>query len=325
MVLDQYNCIRHCNNFNPDHEGRPMIYTDYYGEQIDWDHFFSIKNEYREKLKNGECPKECIKCTSFEEKEWSDENYIDYILFTPWVDCNSNCIYCNAMPEKQIIMDNTKKYDVVKLIKDMIDKNILIKKSILDFAGGEPTMYEDFEELLNLLIDNEYKVMVVHTNAIIYNKAIENGIRKDVVNVIVSVDAGTEEMHSKIKGVDSYDTVWGNLKKYTQAQAPSANNVKTKYIVVPGINDKKEEIDIWLKKSHELGIKSVILNLDFRWLLKNIQSIPNELYELIGYTRDKAAKLNMDCELYGEMFRLKCEVEKSIDRNKAGFFHIIAD
>lgn len=322
MVLDQGNVIRHCNNFNPKYGGRPIIYSNYCDDTINWDDFFKIKNKYREIFRNNECPEECINCTSFEQKKWDSENYIDYILFTPWIECNSRCIYCYNSGETDEIQRNTKKYSIVKLIKDMIEKNILVKSAILDFAGGEPTMYEDFEELLNLLIDNGYKTSVVHTNAIKHNKAIENGIKKGVVNILVSIDAGTKETHKKIKGVDSYDDVWNNLETYAKVQSTSSNNVKTKYIVMPGINDKKEEIDIWLNKSHKIGVKNVVLNLDHNWLLKNINSIPLSLYELIDYTQTQAKKLNMVCELYGEMFRLKCEVEKSVECNKAGFFNV---
>lgn len=321
MVLDQCNVVRHCNNFNPKYGGRPVIYTNYCDEKMDWEDFFSKKNSYRDKFRNNECPTECINCTSFEQKEWDQDNYIDYILLTPWVECNSKCIYCYGGTGASSTQLNAMKYSVVNLIKDMIDKEILVKNSILDFAGGEPTMYEEFEDLLNLLINNDYKIMVIHTNAIKYNEAIEKGIKKGVVNVIVSIDAGTKDIHRKVKGVDSYDDVWENLKTYAEAQAHESNNVKTKYIVVPGLNDKKSEIDLWLKKSHEIGIKSVVLNLDYNWLLKNINDIPKPVYELIGYAQKQAEKLQMTCELYGEMFRLKCEVEKNVEHNKAGFFH----
>lgn len=322
MVFDQANVIRHCNNFNPKYGGRPVIYSDFTEDKLDWNEFFERKNQYREIFKRGGCPQECIGCTGVSEKEWDTENYIDYILFTPWLECNSECVYCGAAREKEHIAKNTSKYNTLNIVKDMIDKGILIKNSILDFAGGEPTMYEHFEELLDLFVDNGYRTSVIHTNAIKYNQAIEKGMKKGVVHLLVSIDAGSKAVHRKIKGVDSYNTVWANLKKYSEAQTDGIKNIKTKYIVVPGINDNREEIDLWLQKSSEIGVKSVVLNLDYNWLLGNISNIPLPLYELIDYTKTQAAKLNMDCELYGEMFRLKCEVEKNVEFNKAGFFDV---
>ncbi len=318
MVLDHCNRIRVCNNFNPRYGGRPVIYENYNGEKIDWNEFFEIKSKLRKEFRNNSCPELCKNCVNIAMKDWDDENYIDYLLLTPWVPCNSNCIYCQA-PRDKYVLENTKVYKVLPLIQDMIQNNILKKDGTIDFAGGEPTIYSEFEDLLGTFIKNDFKKIVIHTNAIRKSESIIEGLKKGVIRILVSIDAGSKEIHRKVKQVDSYDSVWSNIEIYAKSQPEGANYVKTKYIIVPGLNDSEKEIDIWLEKNHQIGIKSVVLNLDFNWIMQNVNSDLMPLYNLMKYTLEKSKQYGINCELYGQIFQVKCEVEKEISENFAGF------
>lgn len=312
IVFDQSNIVRHCSVYNMEHGGRPIIWENYSGG-TNWDELLKIKRENKEKLKNGDCPPTCKDCIFLINKDWDDEDNIIKILLTPWIECNSKCIYCWA-PIDNYTHEHAKKYDITKVIANMIENNLLIKTAGVDFAGGEPTLYEDFEELLNLFIKNDFEDIAIHTNAIEYSNSIAEGIKKGIVNLLVSIDAGTKKMHEVIKGVESYDKVWANLKRYIQAQNGNNNQVRTKYIIVPDINDKKEEIDLWLNKSLDCGIKSVTLNLDQGWLTDNLVDNNNimPLYNLMSYTIDRTKELNMDIELYTQISQIKRKVEKDI-------------
>ena len=318
MVLDHCNRIRSCNNFNPRYGGRPVIYENYHGEKIDWKEFFDIKRELRKKYRENSCPEICKDCVNTAYKEWDDDDYIDYLLLTPWVPCNSNCIYCEAPRDKEVIA-NTKVYKVLPLIKDMIKNNILKKDGTIDFAGGEPTIYREFEDLLHEFIKHDFTKIIIHTNAIKKSNAIIKGLKKGVVRVLVSIDAGSKEVHEKVKQVKSYDSVWKNLKEYAKNQPEGADNVKAKYIIVPGLNDSETEISLWLEKCKEINIKSVVLNLDFNWIMKNVDGDLMPLYNLMKFTQHRAWELGINCELYGQIFQVKCEVEKSREENIAGF------
>lgn len=318
MVLDHCNRIRFCNNFNPRYGGRPIIYENYHGEKIDWADFFRIKRELRQKYRENSSPEMCRECVNVAYKQWDEEDYIDYLLLTPWVPCNSNCIYCDA-PRDQHVLENTKPYKVLPLIKDMIENNILKKDGTIDFAGGEPTIYEEFEDLLQEFIDNDFERIIIHTNAIQRSQSIINGLKKGVARVLVSIDAGTKPVHEKVKQVKSYDSVWKNLKEYAKNQPKDADYVKAKYIIVPGLNDTEKEIKTWLDKCKSIKIKSVVLNLDFRWIMNNVDKDLMPLYNLMQYTIKEAKKRGMNCELYGQIFQVKCEVEHSREENIAGF------
>ena len=318
MVLDHCNRIRSCNNFNPRYGGRPVIYENYHGEKINWKEFFDIKRELRKKYRKKSCPEICKDCVNTSFKNWDDEDYIDYLLLTPWVPCNSNCIYCQAPRDKEVLQ-NTKVYKVLPLIKDMIKNNILKKNGTIDFAGGEPTIYREFESLLSEFIKHDFTKIIIHTNAIKKSNAIIKGLKKRVVRVLVSIDAGSKEVHEKVKQVKSYNKVWKNLEEYAKKQPLGADYVKAKYIIVPGLNDTEEEIKLWLERCKAINIKSVVLNLDFNWIMKNVDNDLNSIYNLMKYTLATAKKMDMNCELYGQIFQVKCEVEKSREENIAGF------
>ena len=318
MVLDHCNRIRSCNNFNPRHGGRPIIYENYFGQKIDWKEFFDIKRELRKKYREKSCPELCKDCVNTAYKNWDDDDYIDYLLLTPWVPCNSNCIYCEA-PRDKDVLENTKVYKVLPLIKDMIKNNILKKDGTIDFAGGEPTIYREFEALLNEFIKHDFTKIIIHTNAIKKSNAIIKGLKKGVVRVLVSIDAGSKEVHEKVKQVKSYDKVWKHLEEYAKNQPEGADFVKAKYIIVPGLNDSENEIKLWLEKCKNINIKSVVLNLDFKKKKKNVDNNLVPIYNLMKYTQKTAKDMDMNCELYGQIFQVKCEIEKSREENIAGF------
>ena len=201
----------------------------------------------------------------------------------------------------------------------MIKNNILKKEGTIDFAGGEPTIYREFESLLNEFIKHDFKKIIIHTNAIKKSRAVIKGLKKGCVRVLVSIDAGSKEVHRKVKQVKSYDAVWKNLKEYAKNQPQGADFVKAKFIIVPGLNDTETEINLWLEKCKEIGISSVVLNLDFNWIMKNVDSDLLPIYNLMKYTQHRAWELGINCELYGQIFQVKCEVEKSREENIAGF------
>ena len=321
VVLDDRNAVRHCSYHNKNYGGRVIIYENFNGKNFTKTDFFNRKNEIRKEFRSGNIPYTCTDCIHLIKKEWDDENYISYILLTPWIECNSKCIYC-AIANDKSITDNTKKYDYYSVVKYMFKNNFFVNGTIFDFAGGEPTMYKKFDKILKLISNlNDYKI-VIHTNAFKHSKIIEKLLPYGRCNVLTSIDAGNRDLFYKIKKVDVFDDVCSTLFKYSKAQKERNNAVKTKYIIIPGINDKREYISEWLYLNKDLNIVSVVLNLDFIWLINNQELINKQInlpkdennltlkiYDLIEYTKNEASKLGIIVSLYGEIFTLKTLVE----------------
>ena len=225
-----FNCksigITYCTLTNATNgSGWPKISDDVFdGKRIDWDKFFKRREEEILSIKNDTQRFECKNCQQISEEDFTDDKKIHYILLSPWQICQSNCIYClghvdprpeNSPNYQQFYEDNEEPYDMLAIIRDMVENKVLADDVEIDFAGGEPTLYPKFNEIIDYFIEHNYKNIIIHTNNIVYSKAIEKGIRENAVSLMISIDAGTKKCHEKVKRVKSFDKVWHNFHKYS--------------------------------------------------------------------------------------------------------------
>lgn len=277
--------------------GNTIIQDNYKGEPVDWEKVFEFKKMMKDMHKRGETYHKCEGCIYFEEKNWPDDHTkISMINLDYWTKCNSKCSYCHTMLDKERY-NKFKNYNFLPILKDMIKRDILRSNGHVSFGGGEVTLLREFDKLLNIFIDKGFPLTRIHSSCIKYSRAVEKGLKKGCVDLIVSVDAGSKQMHEKIKQVKSYDKVWKNLKRYASHQKdPYA--VKTKYIVIPGENDSFEEIELWLKKTKENGINIVFLEIESKWFYARRENVPDEIFELFNRTKEKAESIGLKYVLY---------------------------
>lgn len=260
---------------------------------VDWDKLFALKRELKNKKKSE--IKFCNGCRAIEydfdfDKE---DDYIAFINFNHWNRCNSNCIYCCSEYN-----GGDKYFNVFPLIKSLAeykDGTYLRGIGEFTFQGGEPTLLPEFEDLLNLLLLYKNR-MRIHSSGIKYSDAIETGIKENLLTVVISPDSAIKETYERIKRVKAFDIVWENLRKYAAAQK-TANNVKAKYIIIPGINDSIQEIDTFLNKIQEINIKHVIWDIESRFCVENSYEVPN-VAMLLDYAVYQSKKRNIQYEFY---------------------------
>ncbi len=289
----------------------PVIKDNYNGEPIDWDNLNLIRKQSRIQLPS--CCENCIQITDTDVNEEPQE--FEYILFSNWSRCNSRCIYCfyGQKTEKDTelitnIKSYTKKvmqtedtdYDIAPIIQDAIDRNLITNKTVIDIAGGEPTLYYNIDKAIELLINANVKRILVNSNLIQFNKTIAKGISKGIINLIFSIDAGTKQVHEKIKRVKTYDIVYKNAKKYSSYKKNIySNKIISKYIIIPDYNDKKQEIDIWIEKSKQIGVSHLAINIDGRIFdTKNEPNITNNIIDLCEYFKNRCETEKLNFMLY---------------------------
>lgn len=275
------------------HSGRGIFPTMKYSEgNFDYKKFFKKKSSHRNRHRNGKVDPKCIGCLNLEEKEWDDKNYIDHINFDTCTYCNSNCIYCFTGKDKDYY--NTKPtFKILSNIKKLLDEKVLVSGGEVMFGGGEPTLNEEFEELVTLLLNQNFGNIKVHSSGIKYSPAIERCIREGKADIIISPDAGEKDLYEKIKRVQYFDTVWANIKKYAEAQTDNRHQVKAKYIILSGINDTPQCIDDFYKKTIESSVYSVRFDLEMNWYREN-ESIPENMipsFRLLKYAQKKAKEI----------------------------------
>ncbi|MCD7780536.1 MAG: radical SAM protein [Candidatus Gastranaerophilales bacterium] len=300
--------------------GRQILIDNYKGEMIDWKKFFKEKRKLRELNKKGIILERCKGCFFLKEREWDDDDYINYMVFNHWTQCNCKCKYCFTNEQSDFFnaRKNYNMYPVIKKLADM-DKtrrfvsNLLyklnIKKTVyprrirgggeIGFGGGEPALLPEFEPMVNMLLDCGCDNIRVHSSGVKYSQAIERGLKEGKLTLVVSVDSGTAETYENIKRVNHFNKVWENLKIYASKQGENKYKAKTKYIIYPGFNDNKEELDKWFDLTVQAGIKSVVLDVEGGWYINNKHNIPDYLYELLEYAKRRAEELGMkNVELY---------------------------
>lgn len=286
--------------------GNILQIGDYHGEQIDWEKIFENRNRMREAIRNGEVPAKCDGCYYLKEQDWNTDNYFDEVLIGHWTYCNCNCIYCYTEKDKKFFNEN-RTYNVYPVIKDMIDKGILSKKATITFGGGEPTILKEFEDLVYLLLDYDVYNIRIHSDGIKYSPAIEKGLKLGKITLITSVDSSTPEVYEKVKQVPCFEKVWANLKKYA---ATKNGLIRTKYVLIPGLNDNLTEVKNWLQKTYEAGITNIAFDIEDNWFKEHRNNIPQYIYVIFDFINECYKQYNIEtCELYERAYNLKVDRE----------------
>lgn len=190
----------------------------------------------------------CQGCAQLRYDIWPVEPQLEVVGFDTAFEedrCNFKCTYCNVkenMTEKRLktnLIDTLKKFE--QYAGGTI-KNIVL-------ASGEISVSPYRDEVFDIIKRNRWNVHVF-TNASVYAQGLAELLQMGQAKLQVSMDAGTKETFAKIKGLNFWNQVTENLKKY--AEHCISNQIELKYILIPGINDKKEDVDGFIKLAKEL-------------------------------------------------------------------------
>ena len=211
-----------------------------------------------DQMKQGIIPDNCVQCPFLEEKDWKEfDGEIFRLTVFNWKHCNAACFYCSVHSDFYGGIKKSDDYDALPYIKKLINENRINSNSFITFMGGEPTMLEEFPEILKLLNSKNCKLEVL-SNGIKYEPAITEMLNAENSNMIcISLDCGCKETYKKIKRVDKFEEVQNTIRKYINETGEKSNRIRIKYIIFPNINDNKNEIDKFFNLCKQLGVKTV--------------------------------------------------------------------
>ena len=287
-----YDCFRHCHlSIHSPNERNNNYIIPYKGpkDKVDWNKVFEIKNQLVENMRNGDIPPFCKGCHWIEEFDENSpeqfqsdlDNYIDMIWIGHSNECNANCIYCFSYQE--ILEHRTiKGYDIFPLFKELLDKKIynLEKEpnAHVSFAMGEPTILKNFDDIINLFAKYGNRHFALYTNGIKTSKMVLNVLKKENIDIriVISLDAGTRDVFKKVKKVDKFNDTCRTIKKYAEAAVQARPNaLGVKYIIIPNVNDTKDEIDKWYDLcTKKLGVKYLIADIEEKWFVRQSGEVP---------------------------------------------------
>lgn len=317
MAYTSCRWLEHGISFNTDHiemcclrchkgGGRINLQDNFNPDEFSWDNILKIKKEYIENAKKGILPKECESCFELNKKNWNKGEYIDTLHFDYWTKCNCNCSYCYTNKNKQEY-NSFENYKILPVIKDLFDKKLFKPSGEITFAGGEPTLLDEFDDLVDLFLENGTKLKI-HSSGLKYNETIAKGIEQGKITLVLSADSGTKEMYKTIKNVDGFEIFWENAAKYAQHQ--SKDNpflVATKYILIPNVNTNKREINKWFNLNKKAGIRCIAADVEDNECAKlreENKEFPRSLYRLSKYIVNKADDLGLRFLFYNNFWYL---------------------
>ena len=255
------------------------------------------KKQLIKNLKNGIIPEGCKGCVHIKPYKEVNDFRINKITLNHYTQCNCACIYCtqgNRTFEK-IKEDENKPvlYDVFKFINELYDNNLIDNEKLyIDFQGGNISCLKNHQEIIQTFLDRGVGTIYIPTNNIVYMPVIENLLKMKKGEVCTALDSGCKETYEKIKQVDKFDKSIENLKKYIAASGN--DSIIAKYIIVNGYNDNIDEFTKFMDKMIEVGIKIIVLDIDYRDIIDGCFTIPKHYYDIVKYAKETCRKYNMD-------------------------------
>ena len=186
-----------------------------------------------------------IKYTPLRNKNINNFSFADIAYIELTRACNLNCKHC-LNNSGQIIPNQLNNDDLIKLINEFSSKGL----QEIRFTGGEPLVYQDIYELINLATRLGLYTSI-GTNATLITKDVAKKLKEaGLKKAIVSLD-GTEKSHEEIRGKGTFEkTIEGvnNLKN---------NNIDVRINAVVMKNNMEDIINL-AKEMHKNKISLFI-------------------------------------------------------------------
>ena len=160
--------------------------------------------------------------------------------------CNFKCGYCLPDGYKIDKSDNRtfiNKEEIRRLAKALSELGV----SKIRLTGGEPTIRQDFFEIIKIIKQNSgIKKTVITTNGYHLDK-IANDIKESGLDGInISIDSLNSETFKKITGHDRLSEI---LRGITALQKLNFRNIKINAVLLKGINDSEKDYNCLLYTS----------------------------------------------------------------------------
>jgi wyosine [tRNA(Phe)-imidazoG37] synthetase (radical SAM superfamily) len=224
--------------------------------------------------------------------------------------CTFNCVYCECGWGKEIIDIAANVYthnDIISTLETRLKELVKEQKSIdsITFAGnGEPTMYPEFSEIVNDVINlrdkyfPEAKTTCLSNSTIAFNPKVRAALLK-LDNVMMKLDAGSQEMFNTINRPFqpiSIEEIVTNLTEFNGKLIIQSLFLKGDLNGEIIDNASPKELDLWLGKIAVIKPKKVIIYpIDRETPASNLQKLS---VEEMNYIASRVESLGIPCEVY---------------------------
>jgi wyosine [tRNA(Phe)-imidazoG37] synthetase (radical SAM superfamily) len=187
-------------------------------------------------------------------------------LLGPSKVCSYNCVYCHLGPTELTMNKIRKDYvfptlDKIKAAFRVYNKKSVTSNAIVISGNGEPTLYPQFEEAVQLILElrNEHmpgtKVICLSSGAHLDSKKVVSGLNL-LDERVIKVDAGSDNLLQKINA----PLVRINMSKFLSG-VRKLNDCVVQALFVDGevTNTSQESLDEWIEVIGMIKPKSIQL------------------------------------------------------------------
>tara|TARA_A100001011_G_scaffold334602_3_gene363034 strand:+ start:1472 stop:2779 length:1308 start_codon:yes stop_codon:yes gene_type:complete len=213
--------------------------------------------------KNEDC-KGCPFLTETDKKPEFTSN-VSHLSIEHHSVCNLRCSYCS----ETYWGGKRSKYNVVEFISYLSKSKSLNNCDQVVWGGGEPTLDKSFEEILEEIHNhaNPKTYHRVFTNAVRYSDPVSKFLKKGLIKITTSIDAGTEETFKKVRGRPRFKNVFENLKKYSDVDP---TKVTIKYIFTED-NYSEKEIDAFVENCKKFNLNNCNYQISLNYKNSNLE------------------------------------------------------
>ena len=229
----------------------------------------------------------CSNCPQIYEAYYPKEPMSWSVNFFGASVCNYNCIYCSV--SHNATGSNTGKHTLGEVIDAFKNGGLLSREySVILSTAGEPLIHPRRKDFYDAFDGFE---LVVNTNGSIYDEVLFELMEKKRVLLLVSIDAGTRETYAQVKGVDTYEKVKENLKKYSRAPI---GMVALKYLFVPGMNDDPINVDGFVDFFVKTNATFAVISIDYH----SVNKISEHTRDMISRLKSALSERDILCVPY---------------------------
>ncbi len=204
----------------------------------------------------------------------------------PYKTCPLDCVYCERGKTTRLTVKREEFVPAEEVIKEL--QNYLKTGPDLDcvtFSGsGEPTLYSKIDTLIDFIKDNfpHYRVVVLTNGTLLTQSKVRSQLRRADL-VVPSLDAVSEQAFKKVNRPHSSLVCEEVISGMAQFRKEYKGEIWLEIMIIPGLNDTMEELELMKKTIQDLKPDRVQLGtLDRPGAVNWIRAVGQEEMERIA-------------------------------------------
>jgi len=150
---------------------------------------------------------------SFINRSWEEKDVLNNPCIYVMPVCNGTCQYCYQNKNLSTSMPNLTYNDIKRFIEKLnCYQNGNINRTV-ELFGGEPLLRKDIKDIIMLLKENGYRVLIATNGTLpILRDSEFLKIIKENVHIRISLDGHTKELHEKYRTKNTFENIVNNVK-----------------------------------------------------------------------------------------------------------------